>query len=142
MSITNIINSKKDIILQHNNDFSTFTGITLNNSAWNPPESKLNKPNICNTYNNSLRDTSEDCLRDLITNCEITTKNQNNVIDYQNCTSLLNYAKTYLTKIIGQVKLDYNSKITDVPGTDRFPHIDMTRDNFTARSILNETNFK
>ena len=63
--------------------------------------------------------------------------------DYQSIrTELLNYAKTYLTKIIGQVKLDYNSKITDVPGTDRFPHIDMTRDNFTARSILNETNFK
>ena len=44
----------------------------LKRNPWNPPLLQQNITFDCNSYNNSLRDTSEDCLRDLITKFEKT----------------------------------------------------------------------
>jgi len=61
---------------------------------WNPPQFTPNIPNNCNIYNNELRNTNENCLKALINNCNISIENQNNVINYNNCSSLLNYTKS------------------------------------------------
>ena len=67
---------------------------------WNPPQFTPNIPNNCNIYNNELRNTNENCLRALINNCNISIENQNNVINYNNCTSLLNYTKSLVNSNI------------------------------------------
>jgi hypothetical protein len=65
-------------------------------TKWNPPTFTSNIPNNCNIYNNELRNTNENCLKALINNCNISIENQNNVINYNNCTSLLNYTKSLI----------------------------------------------
>jgi hypothetical protein len=65
-------------------------------TKWNPPTFTPNIKNNCNIYNNELRNTNENCLKALINNCNISIENQNNVINYNNCTSLLNYTKSLI----------------------------------------------
>ena len=65
-------------------------------SNWNPPSFTPNILNNCNIYNNELRNTNENCLKALINNCNISIENQNNVVNYNNCNSLLNYTKSLI----------------------------------------------
>ena len=76
---------------------------------WRLPNYIPTIPNICNNYNNRLRNTSESCLTALINNCEISTRNRNNVINYNNCSNLLTYVKSYFKSKDNQIKnaVDY-----------------------------------
>jgi hypothetical protein len=73
-------------------------------TPWNPQLLQQYSTFDCNSYNNNLRDTSEDCLRDLINNCKIKTENVNNITDYLNCNSILNYIRIYLRNEIAIIR--------------------------------------
>ena len=56
---------------------------------WKLPNYIPTIPNICNSYDNKLRNTSESCLTALISNCQISTRNRNNGIEYQHLLELM-----------------------------------------------------
>jgi hypothetical protein len=102
-TITNINNIIKTF---YNNVQSPYWNPTSN---WNPPSFTPNISNNCNIYNNELRNTNENCLKALINNCNISIENQNNVVNYNNCNSLLNYTKSLVNSNV----IKYQNWIND-----------------------------
>jgi hypothetical protein len=63
---------------------------------WNPPAFATNIPNNCNSNDQRLRNTNQNCLRALIDNCNASITNQNNTINRNNCNALLNYTRAFV----------------------------------------------
>ena len=98
-----------DIVAINNHIRQIFVDVQIPDDIrpdWNPPRPTPNIPNTCNNINNQARNTNEDCLRQLINNCQIGTTNQNNTINHNNCNAILNYTREYIervwTRIINQ----------------------------------------
>jgi hypothetical protein len=101
-------------------------GVVFIKRKWRPQTLKPPYTYDCNTYNNELRDTSEECLKDLIKSCDIKNKNTTNINDYNNCIGLVNDIKIYLTTILEDLK-DLKKKCDRVgPSNFGFVVIDMT----------------
>jgi hypothetical protein len=105
-----------DIININNEIQSIFGGSNVTPDMindWNPPTHTPDIVNTCANFNNQAGNTNADCLRSLINNCQISTTNQNNVINQNNCNALLSYTRTFVNTWMDRAQAIVNRELND-----------------------------
>ena len=80
---------------------------------WKPGQIVNNKTFDCESLDNKKVNTNKNCLRALIDNCQISLVNQNDIINNNNCNSLLDYTKAFLNIWYNKTKTDYDRESTN-----------------------------